>query len=260
MRDILARDGVQALADLACSNVLLGFDYDGTLARIASTPGAARMRLATRRLLSQVARRYPCVVISGRTHADLVTRLGGIPLWQIFGNHGLEPWAANNEALSVVREWMPQLQALVATHAGLVIEDKRYSVAVHYRHVRERARVRQAIAKVTRGLRNVRVLGGAEAVNLLPLGAPDKGTALHHARRALACDTAIYVGDDDTDEVAFASAPPSQLLGIRVGPARISRAAYRLQTQRDIDRLLRTLLTLRAGASALPAAPVDGST
>jgi trehalose 6-phosphate phosphatase len=249
MRDILAKANRSTLSDFACSSVLLGFDYDGTLARIVSSPRRARMRLATRRLLLKVARCYPCVVISGRRRDDLASRLRGLPLWQIFGNHGLEPWAENEEALSFVREWVRQLRASLATHPGIVIEDKRYSVAVHYRHVRDKARVRRAIAKVTRGLRDARVFGGADAVNLIPRGAPDKGTALQHARRALACETAIYVGDDDTDEVAFASAPPSQLLGIRVGRARTSRARYRLTTQRDIDRLLQTLLSLRSGAS-----------
>src|SRR5215212_1446742 len=92
MKDILAHDNVSILAKFAWSSVLLAFDYDGTLAGIASSPGRARMRLATRRLLSQVARCYPCVVISGRAHADLVKRLERLPLWHIFGNHGLEPW------------------------------------------------------------------------------------------------------------------------------------------------------------------------
>jgi trehalose 6-phosphate phosphatase len=253
LRDILAKTNRSTLSDFAYSNVLLGFDYDGTLARIVSRPRRARMRLATRRLLVKVARCYPCVVISGRRRDDLATRLRGLPLWQIFGNHGLEPWAQNEKALSAVREWVSQLRASLATHPGVVIEDKRYSVAVHYRHVRDKARVRRAITNVTRGLRGVRVFGGAEAVNLIPRGTGDKGTALQHARRALACDRAIYVGDDDTDEVAFASAPATQLLGIRIGHALSSRAGYRLQTQRDIDRLLRTLLSLRAGASALSA-------
>ena len=51
MADILAPRNRAILADFAASNVLLAFDYDGTLAPIASTPAQARMRASTRRLL-----------------------------------------------------------------------------------------------------------------------------------------------------------------------------------------------------------------
>jgi len=256
MRNILAKSNLSTLSDFACSSVLLGFDYDGTLARIVSSPSRARMRDPTRRLLWRVARSYPCVVISGRRRDDLAKRLAHLPLWQIYGNHGLEPWAENEKFLPSVREWVRHLHAVLGTHPGIVIEDKKYSVAVHYRHVRDKARVRRTIQKATRGLQGVRVLGGDEAVNLIPSGGADKGVALQDARRLLACDTAIYVGDDDTDEVAFASAPPSELLGIRVGPARFSRALYRLNTQRDIDRLLRMLLALRGRTSTKHGLPL----
>jgi trehalose 6-phosphate phosphatase len=254
MKNILAHTNRPLLSDFACSSVLLGFDYDGTLAPIVSSPPRARMRLVTRRLLSRVARCYPCVVISGRRRDDLAERLRGLPLRQVFGNHGIEPWSENNRFVSFVREWVRHLRASLSTHHGLVIEDKKYSVTVHYRHVDDKEAVRRAVFDATRGLRGVRVLGGVQAVNLIPRYTADKGVALQRARRVLACDTAIYVGDDDTDEDAFASAPPSKLLGIRVGRARASRALYRLNTQRDIDRLLQTLLTARAGAPAQPAA------
>jgi trehalose 6-phosphate phosphatase len=82
-------------------------------------------------------------------------------------------------------------------------------------------------------------------VNVVPRGAPHKGEALERARRLLACEKAIYVGDDDTDEDAFAAARPDRLLSVRIGSTRRSRARYRLKDQRQIDRFLRALLTLR---------------
>jgi trehalose 6-phosphate phosphatase len=80
---------VEQLQAFALSNLLVAFDYDGTLAPIAPTPEAASMRADTRRLLGRVASRYPCVVISGRALDDLTRRLDGIPLWYVFGNQGL---------------------------------------------------------------------------------------------------------------------------------------------------------------------------
>src|SRR5262245_22056428 len=81
MQTILAHDQRELLAGFAHSNVLLAFDYDGTLAPIAPTPDAAQMRRDTRQLLTQVARLYPCIVISGRALDDLTRRFSRIPVW-----------------------------------------------------------------------------------------------------------------------------------------------------------------------------------
>jgi trehalose 6-phosphate phosphatase len=69
--------------------------------------------------------------------------------------------------------------------------------------------------------------------------------ALEHVRRLLSCDAAIYVGDDQTDEDAFAAGPPDRLLAIRVGARRGSRARYTLRNQAEVDDLLRALVALR---------------
>lgn len=87
-------------------------------------------------------------------------------------------------------------------------------------------------------------------IDLVPRNAPHKGMALERARRLLACDCAVYVGDDDTDEDAFRVAPPERLLSIRIGATRTSGARYYLKTQYEIDSLVRTLLRLRPSRSA----------
>ncbi len=88
-------------------------------------------------------------------------------------------------------------------------------------------------------LSDVRTVGGAKAINLLPRGGADKGVAVQQARRMFACDTVIYVGDDDTDEDAFASAPPDRLLSIRVGARGATQARYRLRLAARRRRLSR---------------------
>jgi trehalose 6-phosphate phosphatase len=244
--DILAKRNLATLANFACSNVLLGFDYDGTLAPIVSNPAHASMRAATRRLLARVAKRYPCVVISGRSRDDIARRVKGVSLWQVFGNHGFEPWESRAGALALVGEWVRQLQARLSGCDGIVVEDKKYSVTVHYRQARMKAQALGTIVKAVRNLPNVRVRSGDEAVNLTVCDGPDKGIALQRARRVLACETAIYVGDNGTDEDAFASGPQDQLLAVRVGASRSSRAGYCLKSQADIDRFLSSLLVLRS--------------
>ena len=69
------------------------------------------------------------------------------------------------------------------------------------------------------------------------LGARPWGIAQHRAP--------VYIGDDDTDEDAFASAGPERLLSIRVGTKRPSKAQYRLKRQLDMDHLLKVLIELR---------------
>ncbi len=91
----------------------------------------------------------------------------------------------------------------------------------------------------------MRLLGGKQVLNILPAGSPHKGLALERARARLGCDTAVYLGDDETDEDVFAVDQPGQLLSIRVGRKRTSSAAYYIRRQADIDRLLRRLLILR---------------
>jgi trehalose-6-phosphatase len=61
----------------------------------------------------------------------------------------------------------------------------------------------ETIRDAVRELTDVRTVGGVKAVNLLPRGGADKGVALQRARRMFACDTVVYVGDDETDEDAF---------------------------------------------------------
>jgi trehalose 6-phosphate phosphatase len=242
---ILSKDHLQVVSHFALSNVLLALDYDGTLAPIAPTPRSARMRAETRRLLATVATLYPCVVISGRALDDLSRRLDGIPLWYLFGNHGLEPAAATAPHTAAVQEWVQQLRERLPPDLGVQIEDKTHSLTIHYRHAPDKHRARAAIDEALDAIPDARAMGGAEAVSVLPADGADKGVALQEARRQFACDTAIYVGDDDTDEAAFGSDSADRLLAIRIGAARTSQARYHLESQDEMDALLETLIELR---------------
>jgi len=105
-----------------------------------------------------------------------------------------------------------------------------------------------AILEVASSLESVRVIGGKLVINIVPEGAPHKGIALESVRRRLGCDTALYVGDDETDEDVFALEVPGRLLGIRVGGQRSSLASYCLRSQKQVDDLLEVLSEARNGA------------
>ncbi|MDP1827516.1 MAG: trehalose-phosphatase [Archangium sp.] len=246
MKHLLSRANAGVLAQLAWSNVLLGFDFDGTLSPIVARPERAHMRERTSKLLARVCRLYPCVIISGRSQPDVSARLRGAGVRHVMGNHGLEPGFGLPDFEHEVSRAKPILQRALARWPGVDLEDKRYSLAIHYRRSRQKQKVRAAIAAAVAALPvRMRVVPGKLVVNLVPARAPNKADALLHLRAKEKADTALYVGDDVTDEDVFKLDQPGRLLSVRVGKSSASAAAWFLKDQREIDRLLATLVKLR---------------
>jgi trehalose 6-phosphate phosphatase len=245
MKYILARSNIEILRQFAWSRVLLAFDFDGTLAPIVADPERARMRATTATLLRRLARAYPCVVISGRARDDVARLVRGVHLDGVIGNHGIEPWHGSSRLAERVADWRRQVEDVARALPGVSVEDKGYSLSIHYRKSRERKKARRQILDLTARFRDARIVGGKQVVNVLPSDGPHKGLALDRERRRLRCDTALFVGDDSTDEDVFELTHPGQLLSVRVGRNQSSLAAYYLKDQREIDRFLRTMLALR---------------
>jgi len=245
MKNILTPGNREVLDQFAFSNVLVAFDYDGTLAPIVADPECAAMRPRTRALLEGLAEIYPCVVISGRAKADTRARLYGIGVRGVVGNHGGEVRRGLNGFAHEVSRWRPLLEAKLSGQQGVTIEDKAYSIAIHYRRSRQKRKAREAALRAAASLGPIRIVVGKQVVNLLPRGAPHKGDALERERERLGCDTAIYVGDDDTDEDVFRLDQPGRLLTIRVGAKQASQARYCIRDQRQVDVLIGALSTLR---------------
>ena len=247
MRYALSRESREILRSFLASKVLLAFDFDGTLAPIVEAPELARMRSDTRRLLRQLASCYPCVVLSGRSRAELPAKLAGSGIVHTIGNHGAEPGPGAQTTRGLIARWITVLSGALSPLQGVRIEDKGLSLTIHYRQSREKAKARAEILAVARLLPGSRLLGGKQAISLLPKDAANKGTALLSMMTRLKCARALFVGDDETDEDVFSLRKPSSLLTIRVGKKRDSRAAYFLRNQKETDELLRTLLQLATG-------------
>jgi trehalose 6-phosphate phosphatase len=259
MQHILSTRNHPVLKRFAGPNTLVAFDFDGTLARIVAQPDQAAMRRSTKALLARLTARFPCVVISGRALKDVRARLRGVGMQGLVGNHGIEPWSTLPAIRKIVRGWMPLLKSRLQDFPGVVIEDKEFSVTVHYRGAAHTRKVRAAVAGVAKKLGGVRLVGGKHVINIMLDGTPHKGIALQRELRRLACDKAIFVGDADTDEDAFALHHPERLLTVRIGRKKGSHARYYLRNQREIDRFLRVLLELRAGSGLPSSAGADGA-
>jgi len=227
------------------SRPLLAFDFDGTLAPLIEQPALAAAGPDTRRLLSTLAVSHPIVVISGRMRADVERRFANVPLAGVTGNHGLEPWGEDPDLERLVAGWRDILQRELARLPGIVIEDKRLSITVDYRHAPDLEMTASAIHAITHQLPRARLLGGRHAdFNIAPAGDVNKGTALLRYLERFTRQSALYVGDDRTDEDVFGLDLPG-LLSVRVGARRTSRAAFFIHDQTEVDRLLETLVKLQ---------------
>lgn len=244
MIDILDPASRPSLEAFRWADAVMAFDFDGTLAPLSDRPCAAELLPRTRELLTSLARRSPCLVLSGRARTDVMERLRGIGLLEVIGNHGLEMGGPREDLRERVRSWLGVVRAAVADLDGVLLEDKGLSLSVHYRRARQRDRALRSVLEVASKLSGVRVVGGKDVVNLVPDGAGDKGTALLEARDRLGFKAAVYVGDDETDEDVFARGTLPDLLGVHVGPGP-SRAPYFVRDQASIDRLLELFLELR---------------
>ena len=101
---------------------------------------------------------------------------------------------------------------------------------------------RRATAAARR-LPGATVLGGHAVVNVVPAEAPTKGDAVAALCARLGARSAVYVGDDETDEDAFRAGVVG--VSIAIGGARESAASYRLPDQAQVDDLLRALICAR---------------
>jgi trehalose 6-phosphate phosphatase len=236
---LLARENAATLARFLSSRVLLAFDFDGTLAPIVADRSRARMRRRTRRLLAELCSRYPCAIISGRDPDDLSARLEGLPVRHVVGNHGLDSGSATASLASEMAGVRRSLSRALASFEGVVIEDKTYSLAVHYRRAPDRRRARHAIENaLAKAQGTLRISSGKLVFDVVGAAAPHKGAALARLGHAEGTDTAIYVGDDATDEDVFRGADPSRLLPVRVGWSRRSLATHYVRNQRELDVFL----------------------
>jgi trehalose 6-phosphate phosphatase len=254
---LLAGGGRPVIDEAAARRALLVFDFDGTLAPIVPERRAARMRETTLVLLRTVALAYPTAVISGRSRADVALRISRVPLVGIVGNHGAEtPGAAiDGRVRARVEGWAGALLGTLSDAAGIEVEDKGLSLAVHYRRAPDPEAARRRILATAALLPRARVFGGHAVVNVCPAEVPTKGDAVESLALRLKASAVLYVGDDVTDEDAFESTAVTW--PVRVGRAEDTAARYLLDRQEEMDPLLEALVTARSayareGARAPP--------
>lgn len=238
-------------ADLA-----LFLDYDGTLTPIVDRPEDARLSEEMRETIRTIAQRTPVTLVSGRERSE-VARLVGLEDLGTVGSHGFDLRGPAGSALrhEVATDSLPVLdlaekilQARFEDTEGVLVERKRFGVAVHYRmaapaNATEVCTVVTALGEKTEGLR---VCDGKMVIELRPDVDWDKGKAVLYLLEKLGWERRhpIHIGDDTTDETVF-RALAKRGIGIYVGGAagedRETSAGFRLKDPDEVGLFLKRI-------------------
>ena len=245
----LMADWARVAAQIQSSGrVVVILDFDGTIVNIAPLPGQVRLSPAARRVLRRLGRhpRVTLVVISGRRRAEL-QRYIGLPGIRYFGLYGWECRGHSplpSSALIALRSARTQLSIHLSSIPGLWVEDKHFSLSVHFLGVsppaqrRARRKLRSLLLPFQETLRVIENLRDAEIVPSCILG---KGAAVQRFLANPACSRVLpfYFGDDLSDEPAFEAVGKG--ISIRVGAARPTRARYSVRDPAAVAAVLAKL-------------------
>lgn len=253
----------------------LMLDYDGTLTPIVSRPEAAFINPRGMTLLGRLAD-VPSIrlaIVSGRSIRQLKTFLGNIldkPI-TLCGLHGgeIRQYPDNiilrTPSVSLrkkLRDFKEQLQVVLNARNlldGVVVEDKIYTLAMHYRLVPSENR--EAVIESFKLLYTAkgdpleaeyRIQPGKEVLELVPAGF-DKGDSVRFLANLWQEEmsgepiTYTYVGDDWTDEQAFRAVRQMNGRAVQIGGSieRDSEATIHLAS---IDKLYEALEALLPSA------------
>lgn len=255
-----------AVADFAAKpRVLVAVDFDGTLAPFVTDPLAARALPGGLEALKSAAALdgVSVALVSGRDLATLaeLTGFGPDDGVGLIGSHGAQtslgdfpspgdqPGAdlLDGQARARLETLHKELTAIASNYPGVRLERKPAAVALHTRGLESSVGSAALAAARELGERfpGVHVMPGKDVVELAVLEA-DKGRAVVNLARATGSDATLYVGDDVTDERAFAALDPAAGdLTVKVGDGQ-SAAVQRVPDPESAVELLKLFVDARA--------------
>lgn len=252
MIDLQSVAGDGLLLEALAGRPLLALDFDGTLSPLVPDPACAAMDPRVPSLLPPLMSRMPVAIVSGRGIADLSARVPMTGL-TLVGNHGNEWRPCADEFVDgdsrvlderderderndryerdarqrqICLDWTAALAApLAALGPGLAFEAKTVSLSIHYRLVPDPGQTRlQLLALIEALTPRPEIIEGKFVFNLMAPGLVTKYEAVEQLVSRHQAGTAIFVGDDVTDERVFERAP-AKWLTVRVWDDEIAAAS-----------------------------------
>jgi trehalose-phosphatase len=253
--------------------VLVLLDFDGTLAPIVEHPGDARVLPECAAALHKLSSCRSCTLgfLSGRPLTEL-RELVRLPGCFYAGNWGME-WEgpgfgplrvklspAVGDQLCAAREMFGRE---MKNFPGVLVEDKGYSVAVHYRMVSRSLmpQLEECLAALLPKLApGLCVRAAKMAIEICPAGAPDKGSAAraiirHVGRTKGVAPLTLVFGDDDCDEPGFEAAAAFGWPVLVGGPKVNSHATCYVEGPHEVAAFLSRIADCLHDSEVMRAAP-----
>ena len=202
---------------IAGKRLFVALDYDGTLTPIVEHPDLAVLSEEMRGAVAALATHCTVAVVSGRDRKNVET-LVGIDGLSYAGSHGFDisgpagrliSAEQGTRSLPVLDSAEKSIRAYLDRFEGVLVERKKFSIAVHYRKVEKNRKqeVEAAVDRVLSEHAGLRKGSGKKVFQLQPEIDWHKGKALCWLMDALDLDRPdvlpLYMGDDVTDEDAF---------------------------------------------------------
>jgi trehalose-phosphatase len=238
--------------------LLLCVDYDGAIAATAANPDDAKPIDGARSVIRALSRHRADVVIvivTGRDAQTTRRMLGVFNGLYFVGLHGMELLDPDDrrELLAEVKHCLPALRTVrdwlkkeARDSDGFIVEDKEFSLALHYRNVDPqvaRDLCRQLEYFATRMMARLRIIQGDMVMEVIPSNTGGKGFAINHLLAQLKDKTLmpVYFGNDPSDEEAFFVVRRAGGATILVGEDRETHAEYRVDDPEDAIEALAIL-------------------
>lgn len=211
-------------------------DIDGTLLALAATPAGVTVGRGLKQTLGQLyaATGGAIALISGRQIGEVDSLFAPLRL-PTAGQHGAERrdssgvvhrYAAPSRWFSEIKS---RLAPLAARHPGLLLEEKGFTLAIHYRQAPSLGgHLHRLLREFVNAVQDLRLQPGKMVLEILPVGR-DKGSTITEfmSESPFRGRIPVFLGDDVTDEYGFSAVNAMAGHSIKVGPGR-SAARWRL--------------------------------
>lgn len=230
------------------SEIALFLDFDGTLVEIAPVPDAVQLDRQVAPALESLRASLggALALVSGRPVSFLDEVLAPYR-FDAAGLHGAQiridgEIRSQSAVPEAMREATRDLVRFANSHVGIIVEDKRISIALHWRlapTLKDEALelMRSVAARMGPA---VRLQEGKSVAELVPAGASKGGAIVQLMQTApYVGRKPVFIGDDITDEAGFEAVNALGGLSIRIGDGETC-AAHRIASPTALRAILLT--------------------
>lgn len=242
--------------------ILFFFDYDGTLVAIKKRPGLALLSISTRKLITGLSgKKWAKVFIVTGRNLENILGLMRIRSISYVGNHGFELKDPHlkfsntkaEQAKGAIALIFRELKNSLRHVKGVIIENKYYTLSVHYRLVDKRdiAILKKRFYNITipyirKGA--IYITRGKKVFELRPNIRWNKGTMVRWLLKEISVRDRvfpIYIGDDVTDEDAFSALGKKGMSVLVAERKRPTKARFRLRSPREVMSFIKFIISLK---------------